>query len=160
MTSALHIDAWVTTDTGRVRKHNEDSALLEPKLGLYVVCDGMGGFKRGDVASSLACSVVLESITAGKRTIKLHSEQPSSATIAAVQALLQNAVQRACEEIYQAGASIDGHGARMGTTLDAVLVIGSQAFTAHVGDGRIYLLRGGECHQAPTACMATWARRR
>lgn len=147
MTTALHIDAWVTTDTGRVRKHNEDSALVEPSLGLYVVCDGMGGFKRGDVASSLACSVVLESITAGKRTLNLHAEQPSSATIAAVQALLQNAVQRACEEIYQAGESIAGDGGRMGTTLDAVLIIADQAFTAHVGDGRIYLLRGGECHQ-------------
>jgi len=147
MTSTLHIDAWVTTDTGRVRKHNEDSALLDPKLGLYVVCDGMGGFKRGDVASSLACSVVLESITAGKRTLRLHAEQPSSATIAAVQALLQNAVQRACNEIYEAGTSIVGNGARMGTTLDAVLVIRNQAFTAHVGDGRIYLLRSGECHQ-------------
>ncbi|MED5371677.1 MAG: cyclic nucleotide-binding domain-containing protein [Myxococcota bacterium] len=145
--SPTHIQAWATSDVGRVRKHNEDSTLLDPELGLYVVCDGMGGFKRGDVASSLACSVVRESIAAGKRTLTLHAEQPSSGTVAAVQALLQNAVQRACEEIYQASTTIAGDGGRMGTTLDAVLMVGRQAFTAHVGDGRIYLLRSGECHQ-------------
>lgn len=146
MTGRVRIQAWANSDVGRVRKHNEDSALVDPELSLYAVCDGMGGFKRGEVASALACSVLRESIAAGRRTLDLHRRQRSAGTTAAVQALLQNAVQRACEEIYQASTAITGDGGRMGTTLDAVLMVGDQAFTAHVGDGRIYLIRNGECH--------------
>ncbi|MEY3210294.1 MAG: hypothetical protein RIT28_775 [Pseudomonadota bacterium] len=143
----LMVQAWATSDPGRVRKHNEDSWLIEPELGLYIVCDGMGGFKRGDVASGLACSVMRETVAAGKRSLTLHKAQRSAATTAAVEALLRNAVQRACEEIYQASSALTGDGGRMGTTLDAVLLVGNQAFTAHVGDGRIYLIRQGEAHQ-------------
>lgn len=141
------VSAWACSDVGRVRKHNEDSFLIDHELGLYAVCDGMGGFKRGDVASGLACSVLRETVASGKRTLNLHRTQRSPATTAAVEALLRNAVQRACEEIYQASSALTGDGGRMGTTLDAVLVIGTQAFTAHVGDGRIYLIRGVEAHQ-------------
>ena len=143
----IQIEAWATSDVGRVRKHNEDAYLIDDDLGLYVVCDGMGGFKRGEVASGLACEVVRESIKAGRRTLELHAEQRSTSTTTAVRALLQNAVQRACEEIYQASTALTGDGGRMGTTLDAVLVVGNHAFTAHVGDGRIYLVRGNEAHQ-------------
>lgn len=141
------VTAWACSDVGRVRKHNEDSFLIDHELGLYAVCDGMGGFKRGDVASGLACSVLRETIASGRRTLALHRSQRSPATTAAVEALLRNAVQRACEEIYQASSALTGDGGRMGTTMDAVLMIGSQAFTAHVGDGRIYLVRGSEAHQ-------------
>lgn len=144
---SLTCQAWASSDVGRVRKHNEDSYLIDPELGLYVVADGMGGFKRGDVASGLACSVVREAIAAGKRSLMLHKSQRNPATQAAVEALLRNAVQRACEEIYQASTALTGDGGRMGTTLDAVLVVDNQAFTAHVGDGRIYLVRNGEAHQ-------------
>ena len=143
----IQIEAWATSDVGRVRKHNEDAYLIDHDLGLYVVCDGMGGFKRGEVASGLACEVVRESIKAGRRTLELHAQQRSTSTTTAVRALLQNAVQRACEEIYQASTALTGDGGRMGTTLDAVLVVGTHAFTAHVGDGRIYLVRGNEAHQ-------------
>jgi PPM family protein phosphatase len=143
----IQIEAWASSDVGRVRKHNEDAYLVDLDLGLYVVCDGMGGFKRGEVASGLACEVVRESIKAGRRTLQLHGQQRSATTTAAVRALLQNAVQRACEEIYQASTALTGDGGRMGTTLDAVLIVGNHAFTAHVGDGRIYLVRGNEAHQ-------------
>lgn len=143
----IQIEAWASSDVGRVRKHNEDAYLVDRDLGLYVVCDGMGGFKRGEVASGLACEVVRESVKAGRRTLELHAQQRSTTTTAAVKALLQNAVQRACEEIYQASTALTGDGGRMGTTLDAVLVAGPHAFTAHVGDGRIYLVRGEEAHQ-------------
>ncbi|MCP4808139.1 MAG: cyclic nucleotide-binding domain-containing protein [Proteobacteria bacterium] len=147
MTDAVDITAWAASDVGRVRKHNEDAYLIDADLGLYVVCDGMGGFKKGEVASGLACSVVRESVAAGRRTLELHAKSRGPSTTAAVSALLQNAVQRACEEIYQASTALTGDGGRMGTTLDAVLLIGNHAFTAHVGDGRIYLVRDGECHQ-------------
>ncbi|MCB9764654.1 MAG: cyclic nucleotide-binding domain-containing protein [Alphaproteobacteria bacterium] len=144
---SLAIEAWACSDVGRVRKHNEDSYLIDKELGLFAVADGMGGFKRGDVASGLACSVLRETIAAGRHAIHLHLTQRNAATTAAVEALLRNAVQRACEEIYQASTALTGDGGRMGTTLDAVLMIASQAFTAHVGDGRIYLIRDNEAHQ-------------
>ncbi len=147
MSENIDIQAWACSDPGRVRKHNEDAYLIDEELGLYIVCDGMGGFKRGEVAAELACSAVRESVAAGRRTIDLHAKKRGASTTAAVQGLLQNAVQRACEEIYSASTALTGDGGRMGTTLDAVLVIGNQAFTAHVGDGRIYLIRDGECHQ-------------
>ncbi len=143
----IQIEAWVTSDIGRVRKHNEDAYLVDHDLGLFVVCDGMGGFKRGEVASGLACEVVRETVRAGRRILELHAKQNLPTTTAAVKALLQNAVQRACEEIYQASTAFTGDGGRMGTTLDAVLIVGTHAFTAHVGDGRVYLIRSGEAHQ-------------
>ena len=143
----IQIEAWASSDIGRVRKHNEDAYLVDLDLGLYLVCDGMGGFKRGEVASGLACEVVRESVKAGRRTLQLHAQHRNATTTAAVRALLQNAVQRACEEIYQASTALTGDGGRMGTTLDAVLIVENHAFTAHVGDGRIYLVRGNEAHQ-------------
>ena len=147
MSHSYDLQSWAVSEVGRVRKHNEDSYLVDAELGLYMVCDGMGGFKRGEVASGLACSVVREAIHAGRRALDLHARKPSANTAAAVAALLQNAVQRACSEIYEASTALTGDGGRMGTTLDAVLVSGSTAFTAHVGDGRIYLVREGEGHQ-------------
>ena len=47
-----------------MREHNEDRALVDESLGLYVVCDGMGGHAAGEVASELTCRTVLETIRA------------------------------------------------------------------------------------------------
>jgi len=67
--------------------------------------------------------------------------------LAAVEAMLENALQRASSEVFEASAAIAGAGKRMGTTMDALLVVGNMAILAHVGDGRVYLRRDGEMHQ-------------
>ena len=64
-----------------------------------------------------------------------------------MRAAIETAVQRACEEVHQAATDIAGDGGRMGCTMDVLVVINTTAFIAHVGDGRIYLLRGNEAHQ-------------
>ncbi len=144
----LTIRAWATTDLGSVRSQNEDSYLLDEDLGLYAVADGMGGHQRGEVASALACDVLREHIAAHRGTLRAFEREPSTAAARRVEALLEAGFIRACKEIYDASATLarGGQPGRMGTTLDAVLVLRGVAFTAHVGDGRIYIARGGEAH--------------
>lgn len=140
------IRTWAATDVGRARKGNEDSYLDAPELGLVAVADGMGGYQRGEVASELACRVLREAVQAGAPVIEAFRESPQEARREAVIELLEDAVQQACRQIHDASLSLVGEGGRMGTTLDAVLVVGSTAFLVHVGDGRIYLMRGNELH--------------
>ena len=143
----MQLHTWAATDVGQTRKVNEDSYLLAPDLGLVAVADGMGGFQRGDVASGLACNVLKETVAAHRDLIDLYRRSATESTRGSVRAMLEMAFQRACEEIHEASQAIAGEGGRMGTTLDALLVIGTTAFIAHVGDGRIFLVRGGETHQ-------------
>ena len=143
----MQIDSWGASDVGQARKVNEDAFLLERELGLLAVADGMGGFHRGDVASQLAVNVLKEVVSANRSVIELYRRAPSDGTRAAVRAMLEDAFQRACEEVHQAAIAITGEGGRMGTTLDALLIIGRTAFVGHVGDGRVFLQRGREVHQ-------------
>ncbi|CAG0976117.1 partial Protein phosphatase PrpC, partial [Anaerolineae bacterium] len=54
----MKIVAHGSTDVGQVRKHNEDHFLIDPELGLYVVCDGMGAHAAGEVASQTTAATV------------------------------------------------------------------------------------------------------
>lgn len=143
----MKITSWGASDVGQARKVNEDTFLLAPDLGLVAVADGMGGFQRGDVASQVACNVVKETVAAHRHVVDLYRRNPSDSTRGAVRAMLESSLLRACEEVFQAAQAIAGEGARMGTTMDAMLMVGTTAFIAHVGDGRIYLQRGTEIHQ-------------
>jgi serine/threonine protein phosphatase PrpC len=143
----VKITTWGASDVGMARKVNEDALLLAPELNLVAVADGMGGFQRGDVASQLACNVVREHIAQNRKAIDLFRRAPSDATRGAVKALLETAMQRACEQVHQAAVAITGQGGRMGTTFDCLLVVGTTAFIGHVGDARVYLQRGADIHQ-------------
>ena len=62
-TPAHHEPSWSSlgmTNTGRVRRHNEDALLERPEIGLWVVADGMGGHDKGDVASQMICQSLKE----------------------------------------------------------------------------------------------------
>ncbi len=143
----MQILSWGASDVGQTRKVNEDAFLLVPDVGLVAVADGMGGFQRGDVASQLACNVVREHVLAHRDTVDAYRRNPNDAARGAVKAMLETGIQKACEEVYEAAIAITGEGGRIGTTFDALLVVGTTAFIAHVGDGRIYLQRGSEVHQ-------------
>src|ERR671934_78518 len=64
---ALRIESAGKTDVGLVREKNEDAMLIDPRLGLYVVCDGMGGHVGGQVASQLAVATMAERLTTSGR---------------------------------------------------------------------------------------------
>jgi serine/threonine protein phosphatase PrpC len=141
---AENIRFSAATDVGRLRDHNEDNYLVDKKLCLFVVADGMGGHAAGEVASALAVRIIHEELRKERETIELAGAQSRGSRT--ILGLLEQAVQRACAKIHEE-ARADPQKRGMGTTLSALLFAGSHGFIAHVGDSRIYLLRDGRIQQ-------------
>jgi serine/threonine protein phosphatase PrpC len=118
----MRVIVGAASDIGQVREGNEDSFLVEQPL--YVVADGMGGHRGGEVASELA----LETI----QSLFLRREGS-----------LVTQVEEANRRVFERSQS-DRNVAGMGTTLTAALVDGSRVQLAHVGDSRAYLFRDHE----------------
>ncbi len=134
------------TDVGRTREHNEDSYLCDPVVGLYAVADGMGGHAAGEVASSLAVQALSAAVRRDTDFIDDFSHGDGSVRPEDIKNLLGAAVNAANAEVY-AAAQIAPERRGMGTTLTALLLVGRRAFIAHVGDSRLYLVRGSEVRQ-------------
>ncbi|MDA2911497.1 Stp1/IreP family PP2C-type Ser/Thr phosphatase [Nitrospiraceae bacterium AH_259_D15_M11_P09] len=130
------------TDVGLKRQQNEDSLCADPKLGLFVVCDGMGGRNAGEVASRLAVTVIQKHLreSCEVRTLPIIGEY--SDRFSRQTNRLASAVRLANQIVNGASAS-NGNLTGMGTTAVSALMIGQTLSLAHVGDSRIYLIRGG-----------------
>jgi PPM family protein phosphatase len=137
---------WPATDVGRVRDHNEDSFLVDKKLHLFVVCDGMGGHAAGEVASSLAARTMREVLAAERERLLEYEQGHGGTTREDVLRFMEASVQQACLAVHTEGQKDEGKRG-MGTTLEALLILGNRGFIAHVGDSRIYLYRQGSVHQ-------------
>jgi len=115
------------THEGLVRQANEDSFLDREPAGLWAVADGMGGFKNGRWAST--------ALVTGLQSAPIRGE-------------LQGDLQAVADAITQANAEIRSEseraGARMGSTVVALLIGGSRFGCIWAGDSRAYLLRDGE----------------
>jgi len=149
MTGSDSIRFFAATDVGKVRDHNEDNFLVDKKLSLFVVADGMGGHAAGEVASAIAVRTVHEEIRREKELLDDYVSGAVGAnkvTTKDIVALIEHAVQRACSRIHQEALN-DANKRGMGTTLSVLLVLAHQGFIAHVGDSRIYLARGGRTQQ-------------
>ncbi len=141
----MHIVAVGKTDVGQKRDHNEDALLLEPELGLFVVCDGMGGHAAGEVASAHAVKTVQRVLAEHKGLIDEARAENAESRDRLV-TVVEMAVNTACSEIFSM-ATTDHGKAGMGTTLVMVLVVGGKGLMAHVGDSRLYMVRSGQIHQ-------------
>ena len=138
--AGVTLEAWLVTDVGMVREHNEDSATMETGRGFFIVADGMGGHAAGEVASAMAVETVKKTLEDSKAEIDAFKRAPGDAGRRTLVQLLQSAVLQAHQAVFQRGQTeSDKQG--MGTTLDVVLVAGAEAFVAHVGDSRTYLIR-------------------
>jgi len=136
------------TDIGVVRKNNEDNFGFDTRLGIFVVCDGMGGAAAGEVASKIAVDTVLGYFAKGD---KARGEEVLGREITEVSPManeLNKAVQLANRAI-RAAAAQEGHSG-MGCTLVAARIEENLFSIAHVGDSRIYLIRGGAIQQLTT----------
>lgn len=114
------------SETGRVRKDNEDNYLVSVERGLFVVADGMGGHAGGEVASSIVKRVMDEEIT-------------SSNSVDDCDQLLLKALLKANNLILRLGQDEAYYG--MGTTVTAAMFGKERLYIAHIGDSRAYLFR-------------------
>jgi len=106
----------------------------------------MGGHAAGEVASAIAVRSMREVVQQNKDLLEAYEEGSQIASAKDVSSLLEHAVQKACAEIHRM-AQADPAKRGMGTTLSSLLIINNRGFIAHVGDSRIYLLRGGRVVQ-------------
>lgn len=142
---SLYIQVAAKTDVGCVRKNNEDAFGYSQRLGLYLVCDGMGGMAAGEVASKLAIDTMRDyfMMTASSGQYPMIGKPVESAS--KLGNALASAIHMANDAIY-AAANAEGESRRgMGSTIVAVLANPKEPLysIAHVGDSRIYRLRNG-----------------
>lgn len=126
------MQSWGLTDPGCVRKQNQDAYHIE-KLDrtslLCVVCDGMGGAKSGNIASTLAVDVFVQEV---RQSWKPRLDQEK------IDQILRSAVKLANFTVYDQSQQFPEEFDGMGTTLVAVLVHGKKATVVNVGDSRAY----------------------
>lgn len=139
--TALTVEVAQKSDVGLVRSENQDFAIINtaeeqavtPDRGrLMVVADGMGGHRGGATASRMAATIIkTEYLASGKG-------EPGAA--------LKAALESANAKVY-AEAQVNPELRGMGTTCSGLVILGSTAYVAHVGDSRIYMMRAGEIRQ-------------
>jgi protein phosphatase len=135
------------SDRGRVRSRNEDSLVVEPSLGLFAVCDGMGGHVGGAVASQIAADTLLSFVRDRGGEDWPFGRQEGLSPGAD---LLRNATLLANRQIAER-ITKEPWLARMGTTMVTALVgKNGHVDLAHVGDSRAYLWRAGVLRQITT----------
>ncbi len=140
---SLSLEVAGRSDVGRVRPSNEDHFGYDEQLGIFVVCDGMGGHAAGEVASQIAVDTVLSFFRQRKPSMEEHAllnDAPLGAR------LLAEAVKKANDAILQY-AEEHKNTSGMGTTLVAARFYNGVFSIANVGDSRIYLFREGELLQ-------------
>ena len=129
------IKAYAKSDVGKVREINEDSFYISDSLDevqLYILADGMGGYKGGEIASKLA-------IQSAKNYIENNFKQIEKDKDSIIQ-LVGSSVEYANMIVYEKSKEnkeLEG----MGTTLDICLIYNNRVFIGHVGDSRVYRIR-------------------
>lgn len=124
------------SETGPVRDQNEDRWTAHPDAGLYVVSDGIGGVSQGELAAQIVVDQLAETL-AKHRASDEGIEEPLAAAVAEVSDVVHT---------HNEGAAR----ASTGATVVAALIDGTRCAVAHLGDSRVYLLRGGEL-----SCLTT-----
>ena len=139
--------AWGVTDVGLQREHNEDSFVVLKEYDLFVVADGMGGHRAGDVASKLANETIYEffrSTAADDVTWPFHFD----ANLSEEENRLLTGIRVANRQIFERSTrSREYHG--MGTTVVGAMFSPRKGmmYIGHVGDSRCYRIRSGQIQQ-------------
>ncbi len=126
---------YAKTDIGKAREMNQDFyyvSQLNENMQLCILADGMGGYKGGEIASSLATNSAREYIERKFELIK-HSDEE-------IMNLIKESMEYANEIVYDK-AKANEELEQMGTTLEVCLLYNEKAYIGHIGDSRIYRIR-------------------
>ena len=132
------------TDVGRRRENNEDSFFNDDEVGLYIVADGMGGHRAGEVASSTVVSSVKDYMEAFHTSAAAKEASESNMSPAAT--AVCHSIELANRVVYQLSQD-QGSYKGMGSTAAVAYFFRDTLVTANVGDSRIYLIREDEIEQ-------------
>ncbi len=126
------MENYSLTDRGKVRKNNQDSFInyFHPRFATFVVCDGMGGHKAGEVASAIAVESMQQSIIEKKDRTDYEN-------------MLKESVIESNQKVYIESQKCEEF-SNMGTTIVAAILSQDNIYLAHVGDSRAYLYRSKE----------------
>jgi serine/threonine protein phosphatase PrpC len=133
------------TDVGLKRKQNEDALLALEDYGVFVVADGVGGRKAGELASAITVDTFQAFSPRLREAVEAYAATPGRSTRNEVLQLLDQAANTASNRVFDTANKTGRQG--MTTTLAAAVIGGGVAFLVHVGDSRIYLLRDGQLRQ-------------
>jgi len=139
------------SDVGRQRLTHEDACHCDPNMGLFVVCDGLGGRPSGEAASQIIAFGLSHLIRRRLRKLKTLD----SGTMQTILREIAIEVSAHMRELAEQIDTLRG----MGATLSALLVDGRNAYILHAGDSRVYLLRDGKLDCVTTDHFRLGARR-
>lgn len=137
------VEAMGATDVGRIRQTNQDAFTVDLNNQLFVVADGMGGHAGGEVASRICVQEIASYLHSHERMFRDSQARHPDPRLGS---LLAEAINHASMRIYEkALEEPDLKG--MGTTSTLLMLVEGQAYCAHVGDSRLYLIREGFIYQ-------------
>jgi serine/threonine protein phosphatase PrpC len=139
---SLPLTACGLTHPGRQRGENEDALGSFADARLFIVADGMGGHKAGEVASALAVDEINDFFRRYHNDPRQPWPHPVDRSLS-LAANLQRVAIKVTNDKIRAEAAVDRARARMGTTVVAMAIGETQLAVSHAGDSRAYLMRGG-----------------
>lgn len=137
---SLSYEFCARTDTGRVRKNNEDAVGVDVQAQLALLADGMGGYNAGEVASSMAISFIQSEMG---RWLAQAGPKPKTLDLRRAMEICVDNANQAILEAAESNPQYLG----MGTTLVVGVFQAQRLMLGHIGDSRCYRLRGGNLEQ-------------
>jgi PPM family protein phosphatase len=134
-------DMVAATDVGRVRTHNEDSIAADPDIGVATLADGMGGYNAGEVASGIAVAMIPAEMRKLRAELEIDKAPDSE-----IEKRVEEQARKVNAAIFNA-AQKDSQYAGMGTTLVFGCWHNNKVTVGHLGDSRMYRLRGDGIEQ-------------
>lgn len=142
----VSFEVYGKSEIGLVRGNNEDRILIDASLGLFLVCDGMGGQEHGEIAAELAAAAIRFYVDSSQDRLDVSWPFGYNFDLSVDANRIVTAIKLANRQVWRkAEQNLECSG--MGTTVAAILLKGEDIVGATVGDSRIYLFRKGKLTQ-------------